>query len=66
MCRFAPNNVEIKAAEQAAKRRQNPQCGIVSTKKAAVPTAFVEIHFTACEAAKAANGARQPLHLDKS
>ena len=33
---------------KAAKRRQNPQCGIISTKNAAVPAAFVEIHFAAC------------------
>jgi hypothetical protein len=60
--RSAANNVEIQSAPQAAKRRRNPQCGIVSTKTAAVAAAFVEIHFAACEATKAANRARQPLH----
>ena len=31
-------------------------------KRSSFPAAFVEIHFAACEAAKAANRARQPLH----
>ena len=62
MCRFAANNVEIRVALQTLKRRRNPQCGIISTKNAAVLAAFAEIHFAACEAAKAANRARQPLH----
>ena len=62
VCHYVPNNVEIHVAPQAAKRRRNPQCGIISTKKAAQRTVFVKIHFAACEAAKAANRARQPLH----
>lgn len=62
VCHYIPNNVEIHVAPQAARRRRNSQCGIVSTKKVTVPAAFVEIHFAACEAAKAANGARQPPH----
>lgn len=62
VCRYAPNNVEIPVAPQAAKRWQNPQCGMISTKNATQSGLFVEIHFAACGAAKAANVARQPLH----
>ena len=61
VCHYVPNNVEIHIAPQAAKRRRNPQCGIISTKNGASHGTFVEIHFAACEAAKAANRARQPL-----
>ena len=65
VCHYVPNNVEIHVAPQAAKRRRNPQCGIISTKNGALHDPFVEIHFAACEAAKAANEARQPLHKQK-
>ena len=62
MCPATPPSEGPLPDTNAAKRRRNPQCGIISTKNAAVPAAFVEIHFAACEAAKAANRARQPLH----